>query len=78
MAGSQTPDSFGLDDGRWKGTTMLDFWTSIPLMALAAVVSLATLLVLSVTDHRRPRPLPLRVRGEQNAAPPATDGGPTP
>jgi hypothetical protein len=43
---------------------MVDFWTSIPLMALAAVIAGALLLVLSVTDQRRTEPVPLRLDGE--------------
>ena len=41
---------------------MLDFWTSIPLMALAAVVSVLLLLGLSVADQRRSEPVPLPLR----------------
>jgi hypothetical protein len=58
--------------------TMFDFWTSIPLMALAALVSLAVLLALSVADHRRAEPVPVRVRADRGAAPRATGGGTTP
>ena len=39
---------------------MLDFWTSIPLMALAAVVSAALLLALSVADQHRTEAVPVR------------------
>jgi len=47
--------------------TMFDFWTSIPLMALAGLVSGLLLLGLSVADQRRTEPVPLRLR-EQGAA----------
>ena len=40
---------------------MLDFWTSIPLMALAAIVTLTLPVGLSVADQRRTEPVPLRV-----------------
>ena len=56
---------------------MFEFWTSIPLMALAALVSLAVLVALSVADHRRPEPVPLRVRADRGPQPSATRGGAT-
>jgi hypothetical protein len=46
--------------------TMVDFWTSIPLMALAAVIAGTLLLVLSVTDHRRTETVPLRLDGRRD------------
>ncbi|HUO47770.1 MAG TPA: hypothetical protein VMU09_02955 [Acidimicrobiales bacterium] len=51
---------------------MLDFWTSIPLMALAALVTLTLLVGLSVADQRRSEPVPVRLedRGRPSRRPP--------
>ena len=61
MALSQGPDRSDHHHARRKGMTMVDFWTSIPLMALAALVSMGLLLGLSVADQRRTEPVPLRL-----------------
>ncbi len=39
---------------------MVEFWTSIPMMALAALVTGTLLLVVSVSEQRRRAPVPLR------------------
>jgi len=43
---------------------MVEFWTSIPLMALAALVTGTLLLVASVSEQRRSAPVPLRLDDE--------------
>ena len=48
--------------------TMVDFRTSIPLMALAALASGALLLGLSVADQRRSEPVALRVQDDGRLA----------
>jgi len=63
---------------------MVEFWTSIPLMALAALVTGALLMVLSVTDQRRPESVPVPVSvpsepppGSSHAGTPGTPGTPS-